>query len=152
MTPNSKDEPALVDLALRGRLAWRVHLGRAGSRVGGGWPKDRGDIRNVRRRHERSSAGGLFGRRRQRRARCFGAFLAARVAGGGVEPAATLPGGSPDGAVDARYVASLSRDGSDERVFSPYDLNLLGFNPLRGIPAETIDFDRLARSPSGTGS
>src|ERR1700720_340718 len=33
------------------------------------------------------------------------------------------------------------------RVFSPYDLNLLGFNPLRDILAESIDFDRLARSP-----
>jgi NTE family protein len=33
------------------------------------------------------------------------------------------------------------------RVFSPYDLNLPGFNPLRGILAECIDFDRLARSP-----
>ena len=33
------------------------------------------------------------------------------------------------------------------RVFSPYDLNVPGFNPLRGILAECIDFDRLARSP-----
>ena len=33
------------------------------------------------------------------------------------------------------------------RVFSPYDLNLLGLNPLRGILAEVIDFERLARSP-----
>jgi NTE family protein len=33
------------------------------------------------------------------------------------------------------------------RVFSPYDLNLMGFNPLRGILAEIIDFGRLARSP-----
>src|ERR1700748_1588575 len=33
------------------------------------------------------------------------------------------------------------------RVFSPYDLNPLGLNPLRSILAETIDFDRLARSP-----
>jgi NTE family protein len=33
------------------------------------------------------------------------------------------------------------------RVFSPYDLNLMGFNPLRDILAESIDFDRLATSP-----
>ena len=33
------------------------------------------------------------------------------------------------------------------RVFSPYDLNLPDFNPLRDILAESIDFDRLARSP-----
>jgi NTE family protein len=33
------------------------------------------------------------------------------------------------------------------RVFSPYDLNPLGLNPLRTILAESIDFDRLARSP-----
>jgi NTE family protein len=33
------------------------------------------------------------------------------------------------------------------RVFSPYDLNLMGFNPLRDILAKTIDLDRLARSP-----
>jgi NTE family protein len=33
------------------------------------------------------------------------------------------------------------------RIFSPYDLNLMGFNPLRGILDEIIDFDRLARSP-----
>jgi NTE family protein len=33
------------------------------------------------------------------------------------------------------------------RVFSPYDLNPLGLDPLRKILAECIDFDRLARSP-----
>jgi len=33
------------------------------------------------------------------------------------------------------------------RVLSPYDLNPLGLNPLRGILIESIDFDRLARSP-----
>jgi len=33
------------------------------------------------------------------------------------------------------------------RVLSPYDLNPLGFNPLRSILVESIDFDRLARSP-----
>jgi NTE family protein len=33
------------------------------------------------------------------------------------------------------------------RVFSPYDLNVMGFNPLRGILTEIIDFDRLASSP-----
>src|SRR5258707_5267051 len=33
------------------------------------------------------------------------------------------------------------------RVVSPYDLNPLGLNPLRGILAESIDFDRLARAP-----
>jgi NTE family protein len=32
------------------------------------------------------------------------------------------------------------------RVFSPYDLNPLGLNPLRAILAESIDFDRLSRS------
>ncbi len=33
------------------------------------------------------------------------------------------------------------------RVLSPYDLNPLGFNPLRDILAKSIDFDRLAKSP-----
>ncbi len=33
------------------------------------------------------------------------------------------------------------------RVLSPYDLNPLGLNPLRRILVESIDFDRLARSP-----
>jgi NTE family protein len=33
------------------------------------------------------------------------------------------------------------------RVFSPYDLTPRGFNPLRDILAESIDFTRLARSP-----
>jgi NTE family protein len=33
------------------------------------------------------------------------------------------------------------------RVLSPYDLNPLGFNPLRKILAESIDFERLARAP-----
>jgi NTE family protein len=33
------------------------------------------------------------------------------------------------------------------RVFSPYDLNLMGFNPLRDILAQSIDFGRLATSP-----
>jgi NTE family protein len=33
------------------------------------------------------------------------------------------------------------------RVLSPYDLNPLGFNPLREILARAIDFERLARAP-----
>src|ERR1700726_3465831 len=33
------------------------------------------------------------------------------------------------------------------RVFSPYDLNPMGFNPLRQILAESIDFERLVASP-----
>jgi NTE family protein len=33
------------------------------------------------------------------------------------------------------------------RVLSPYDLNPLGINPLRSILDESIDFDRIARSP-----
>ncbi|ARN80612.1 patatin-like phospholipase family protein [Methylocystis bryophila] len=33
------------------------------------------------------------------------------------------------------------------RIFSPYDFNPLGSNPLRDILLELIDFERLARSP-----
>lgn len=33
------------------------------------------------------------------------------------------------------------------RLLSPYDLNPLGFNPLRDILSASIDFDRLARAP-----
>ena len=33
------------------------------------------------------------------------------------------------------------------RVFSPYDLNPAGANPLEGILLETVDFARLARAP-----
>lgn len=33
------------------------------------------------------------------------------------------------------------------RMFSPYDLNPAGSNPLRDILTETIDFERLARAP-----
>jgi NTE family protein len=33
------------------------------------------------------------------------------------------------------------------RLLSPYDLNPLGYNPLRDILASSIDFERLARSP-----
>lgn len=33
------------------------------------------------------------------------------------------------------------------RLVSPYDLNPTGFNPLRDILAESIDFSRLARAP-----
>src|SRR6201988_1856432 len=33
------------------------------------------------------------------------------------------------------------------RLFSPYDLNPGGFNPLRQILAECIDFERLGRAP-----
>ena len=33
------------------------------------------------------------------------------------------------------------------RVLSPYDLNPFGLNPLRNILAESIDFERLPRSP-----
>jgi NTE family protein len=33
------------------------------------------------------------------------------------------------------------------RMLSPYDLNPLGLDPLRSILAESVDFDRLVRSP-----
>ncbi len=33
------------------------------------------------------------------------------------------------------------------RIFSPYDLNPTGFNPLRQVLADSIDFGRLASSP-----
>jgi NTE family protein len=33
------------------------------------------------------------------------------------------------------------------RVLSPYDVNPLGFNPLRNILTDSIDFGRLARAP-----
>jgi NTE family protein len=33
------------------------------------------------------------------------------------------------------------------RIFSPYDLNPTGFNPLRQVLAESIDFERLVASP-----
>jgi len=33
------------------------------------------------------------------------------------------------------------------RLFSPYELNPAGVNPLRGILAKCVDFDRLARAP-----
>jgi NTE family protein len=33
------------------------------------------------------------------------------------------------------------------RVFSPYDLNPMGFNPLRQVLTESIDFERLVASP-----
>jgi len=32
------------------------------------------------------------------------------------------------------------------RVFSPYDFNLSGWNPLRNILIEGIDFDRVTQS------
>ena len=37
--------------------------------------------------------------------------------------------------------------GMISRVFSPYDLNPMGFNPLRQVLAESIDFERLVTSP-----
>ena len=33
------------------------------------------------------------------------------------------------------------------RLFSPYDLNLTGWNPLRNILSEEVDFERLTQSP-----
>jgi NTE family protein len=33
------------------------------------------------------------------------------------------------------------------RMFSPYDLNPMGFNPLRQVLAQSIDFERLVTSP-----
>jgi NTE family protein len=33
------------------------------------------------------------------------------------------------------------------RMFSPYDLNPLGFNPLRSILSDSIDFERLKQAP-----
>src|SRR5271154_3244078 len=34
------------------------------------------------------------------------------------------------------------------RLFSPYDLNPMGSNPLRSILSETINFERLAQAPT----
>jgi NTE family protein len=33
------------------------------------------------------------------------------------------------------------------RLFSPYDINLSGWNPLRNILTEEVDFERVAESP-----
>jgi NTE family protein len=33
------------------------------------------------------------------------------------------------------------------RLFSPYDINLSGWNPLRNILTEEVNFERLAESP-----
>jgi NTE family protein len=54
-----------------------------------------------------------------------------------------------------RLMGRWSLDGSPAYIFtdlmsrllSPYDLNPLGFNPLREILIESIDFERLARAP-----
>ena len=74
-------------------------------------------------------------------------ILAARVARCGFQPATAIP-------LD-RLMGRWTLDTSPayltmdlmSRVLSPYDLNPLGFNPLRSILAESIDFDRLGRSP-----
>ena len=33
------------------------------------------------------------------------------------------------------------------RLFSPYDLNVIGWNPLQDILTEGVDFERVAQSP-----
>ncbi len=89
------------------RLARGVHLGRLGSPPRGAVAAHRGNFRHVGRRDEcRGARRRLDRRRRRRRARRTRQILAARVARGGLQSAATLSAGSLHGPLDVRHVAA----------------------------------------------
>ena len=69
------------------------------------------------------------------------------LAGGFSEPVAARVSGRAPRPVIAGPFACLHRNGLMARLFAPYDLYPGGFNPLRQILAECIDFERLGGAP-----
>jgi NTE family protein len=49
--------------------------------------------------------------------------------------------------MDDGYIARLPRLRPRARLFSPYDLNPMGSNPLREILADSVDFGHVGKSP-----
>ena len=142
--------PILVDFALQGggahgAFTWGV-LDRLLEEP---WLRHRRHLRHLGRRDERRGAGRrLMPTVAPRRARRAGEFLAPRLPGGAAS--------ARSGAVRSTCCWAAGRSTIRRmfvamdlmaRVFSPYDLNPSGANPLRDILAEVIDFERLTRAP-----
>ena len=143
-------QPLLIDLALQGggshgAFTWGV-LDRL---LEESWLAYRRHLRHLGRRHERRRAGATALQRAERRARGrLSMPLGAR--GSKRRPSARCSA--------RRSIAWLGRWTLDyspvfigfdlmARLFSPYDLNPAGINPLTRILDDSIDFERLARSP-----
>ena len=134
--------------AARRRFARRLHLGRARPPARRAVAQHCRHFRNLGRRDERRRAGGRLDRRRSRRRAGALEQYWQRVS----HAAAFSPlQRSPLDRLMGRWTLDTSPAyvAMDlmSRVLSPYDLNPLGFNPLRQVLAESIDFERLARSP-----
>ena len=117
---------------------------------------DRRHFRNVRRRHECRRAGRRLRRRAARegaRAALDAYWRARRRTRRAFSPLQRTPDGPH---VRAAGRSTTRRSSSPltslARVFSPYDLNPRGLNPLRHILARSIDFERLASRRSSCSS
>jgi len=108
----------------------------------------RRDIGHLGRRDERRRAGQRFcGRRADRRQVRIERVLAAGRRPGAVQPHPAKPAG--------RFLGRWTLDTSPfylafdlaSRLFSPYDLNFAGANPLREVLVESVDFNEVAGSP-----
>ena len=88
-----------------------------------------------------------IGRWRRGRARRARSFLAQRLARRFAQPVPAHAPRRADGTLDARHSPAFIAMDLLSRMFSPYDLNPAGSNPLQEILHETIDFDQLARAP-----
>jgi hypothetical protein len=135
-------------LRCRGRLAWRLHLGRSRSPFGRALAQDRRHLRHVGGGDECGGAGP-----RPSAGRGAGAREALEAFWRRVSDAARF---SPfqRGPLDV-ILGRWTLDSSPiyvamdlmSRLVSPYDFNPMGKNPLREILAELIDFKVLAQSP-----
>jgi len=149
MTPNSKDEPVLVDLALQGggshgAFTWGVLdrlLEEGGLKIAGISGTSAGAM-NAAVLADGWVNGGANGARDALERFWRRVSQAAALSPLQRSPVDRLMGRWTLDTSPAYLAMDLM-----SRVFSPYDLNLMGFNPLRVILAEIIDFDRLARSP-----
>ena len=74
-------------------------------------------------------------------------FWRSRVRRGALQPAAARPAGHAAGRWTLENSPMYMASELMTRVFSPYDLNPLNTHPLRGILAESVDFECLAASP-----
>ena len=96
------------------RLAWRLHLGRAGPAARGALAADRRHLRHLGRRDERRRAGRRLCRGwRRRRARGARALLAPRLGSGALQPVPARPARRAARPLDARPFARLRRHGPD---------------------------------------
>ena len=89
----------------------------------------------------------LCKRRGARRARSARWLLAARLGRSLVQPLPADAFGRAHGPLDLGFFSLFVTLDLAARLFSPYNLNPLGTNPLKEILSESIEFERIADVP-----